>query len=118
MKFRRRNRLSWLLNAAAILSVSILVAKAPTGSIRLSGASSVTAANAQTMTHDRRHMHVRNWAVEPTGIPGVSPLDPLRIPKFQNDLVKPPVFVPDNTRGTPHYTVTYTKSREQLLPPG
>ena len=69
---------------------------------------------------DRRHMHVRNWALEPTGSPGVSPLDPTSIPKFVNDLTKPPVYVPDNpgSRGTPHYTVTYKKIRQQLLPPG
>src|SRR4029077_20315712 len=67
----------------------------------------------------RRHMHMRNWALEPTGIPGVSPLDPARIPKFVNELTKPPVFVPDNTgQRTPHYTVTYKAIRQQLLPPG
>jgi hypothetical protein len=34
---------------------------------------------------DRRHMHVTNWALEPTGVPGVSPLDPMTIPKFVSE---------------------------------
>jgi FtsP/CotA-like multicopper oxidase with cupredoxin domain len=62
---------------------------------------------------------MRNWALEPTGKPGVSPLDPNRIPKFVSDLTKPPVFVPDNPGGrTPHYTVTYRAIQQQLLPRG
>ena len=37
---------------------------------------------------------MKNWMLEPTGIPGVLPLDPTTIPKFVNQLTKPPVFVP------------------------
>jgi FtsP/CotA-like multicopper oxidase with cupredoxin domain len=65
-------------------------------------------------------MHVRNWLLEPTGKAGVSPLDPLSIPKYVNELTKPPVFVPDSLGRDrePHYTVTYKPIQQQLLPPG
>ena len=62
---------------------------------------------------------MRNWALEPTGKPGVSPLDPNAIPKYVNELTKPPVYVPDNPGSNRlHYTVTYKKIHQQLLPPG
>jgi FtsP/CotA-like multicopper oxidase with cupredoxin domain len=97
-----------------IAGISGLITKTAMGSAR-----SAAAALAQTTHADRRHMHMRNWALEPTGIPGVSPLDPNSIPKFVNDLTKSPVFVPDNSGGQiPHYTVAYKKIQQQLLPPG
>jgi hypothetical protein len=58
-------------------------------------------------------MHMKNWALEPTGIPGVFPLDPNVIPKFVNQLTKPPVHVavgtrfdPTTGRNLPLYVVT------------
>src|SRR6267142_4224770 len=54
-----------------------------------------------TQHRDRRHMHMKNWALEPTGIPGVFSLDPTTIPKFVNELTKPPVHVPIGTRREP-----------------
>src|SRR4029450_3781758 len=61
----------------------------------------VAAQTQHTMHRDRRHMHMKNWALEPTGIPGVFPLDPTTIPKFVNQLTKPPVHVPVGTRFDP-----------------
>ena len=61
---------------------------------------------------------MKNWTLEPTGIPGVSPLDPTTIPKWVNQLTKPPVHVPVMQGNTARYTVTAKKIRQQLLPPG
>ena len=122
MRYRGVNGLKWVLKAGTIVGLCFLITKAATGSARLAVPEpATTAAHAQGMQHaDRRHMHMRNWALEPTGITGVSPLDPTTIPKFVNELTKPPVFVRDNagSYGTPHYTVTYKKIQQQLLPPG
>ena len=120
MKFRMVDSLKRVLKAGTIVGLCFLITKAATGSAGPAvPGRSVAAAHAAGMPHsDRRHMHMRNWALEPTGIPGVSPLDPITIPKFVNELSKPPVFVVDNNRGTAHYTVTYKKITQQLLPPG
>ena len=86
MKTRFVRSLKWILGVGAFVGLCVPVNRA------------MDASHAQVTPHaDRRHMHMRNWALEPTGIPGVSPLDPARIPKFVNELTKPPVFVPDNT---------------------
>src|SRR5215510_7071982 len=81
--------------------------------------------SAQT-THqhrDSKHMHMKNWMLEPTGIPGVFPLDPNSIPKFVSQLTKPPVHVavsskfdPDTHRNLPLYVVTTKQIRAQVLP--
>jgi len=70
-------------------------------------------------------MHMKNWALEPTGIPGVFPLDPRTIPKWVNQLTKPPVHVPVGTRREPStgrnlplYEVTEKTIQAQMLPPG
>ncbi len=75
--------------------------------------------------HDSRHMHMKNWALEPTGIAGVTPLDPTTIPKWKNQLTEPPVLVPVGTRHDPQtgkdlplYVVTAKAVRQQMLPPG
>ncbi len=68
--------------------------------------------------HGRKHMHMKNWMAEPTGIPGVSPLDPNTVPKFVNQLTKPPVHVPVIRNGKTRYTVTSSAVQLQLLPPG
>ena len=66
-----------------------------------------------------RHMHMKNWMLEPTGIPGVGPLDPTTIPKWVNQLTKPPVHVPVAQQGNiPLYDVSARAIRLQLLPPG
>ncbi len=65
------------------------------------------------------HMHVKNWMLQPTGIPGVTPLDPTTVPQFVNQLTKPPVYVATGKMGNaPLYEVFYTSTREQMLPPG
>jgi FtsP/CotA-like multicopper oxidase with cupredoxin domain len=69
-------------------------------------------------THLHTHMHMKNWMLEPTGIPGVSPVDPATIPRFVNQLTKPPVHVPVMQGNTAVYTVTAKKARLQLLPAG
>ena len=70
-------------------------------------------------------MHMKNWALEPTGIPGVFPLDPTTIPQFVNQLTRPPVHVPvgvkrdaETGRNLPLYSVTAKVIQAQLLPPG
>ena len=74
---------------------------------------------------DTPHMHVKNWMLQPTGIPGVQPLDPNTVPKFVNQLSRPPVFVPVGTkfdpsigRDVPLYEVTENTVFQQILPPG
>lgn len=44
-------------------------------------------------------------------------LDPKTIPKYVNQLIVPPVYVPD-TVGPDTYTVTMSTSRQQILPTG
>ena len=75
-------------------------------------------AQGEPAKHSHRHMHMKNWMLEPTGIAGVSPLDPGRIPKFQSQLTKPPVHVPVMQGSTAKYTVTAKKVLLQLLPSG
>src|SRR3984893_2474087 len=85
-----------------------------------------TAQSETQMSHrNRRHMHMKNWALEPTGIPGVFPLDPTTIPQFVNQLTKPPVHVPVGTRREPStgnnlplYEVSEKAIQAQILPPG
>jgi spore coat protein A, manganese oxidase len=84
---------------------------------------------AQSQQHakhkDSSHMHMKNWALEPTGIAGVSALDPTTIPKFVSQLTKPPVHVavgtrrePSTGRNLPLYEVTEKAIQAQLLPSG
>jgi len=44
-------------------------------------------------------------------------LNPLMIPKFVNQLVKPPVYVPTTVGGVDYYTVDMTNFTQQILPP-
>src|SRR5262244_776416 len=74
---------------------------------------------------DTPHMHVKNWMLQPTGIPGVQPLDPNTVPKFKNQLSRLPTFVPVGTkfdkslgRDVPLYEVTENIVFQQILPPG
>src|SRR5712691_2857666 len=55
----------------------------------------------QRQMRDTPHMHVKNWMLQPTGIQGVQPLDPNTVPKFVNQLSRPPVFVPVGTKFDP-----------------
>ena len=72
----------------------------------------------------RKHMHMTNWMLEPTGVPGVFPLDPNTIPKFRQQLDKPPVHVavgtkrePSTGRNLPLYEVDQIVGFGQVLPP-
>jgi len=84
------------------------------------------AAQSQHTTHrDRKHMHMRNWMLEPTGINGVNPLDPASIPKYVTQLTKPPLHVavgtktdPETGKKVPLYEVTEKVIQAQLLPVG
>jgi len=74
---------------------------------------------------DRKHMHMKNWAAEPTGAAGVFPLDPNTIPKWKNQLIRLPTFVPVGTqrepstgKNLPLYEVTEQDVQIPLLPPG
>jgi spore coat protein A, manganese oxidase len=78
-----------------------------------------------TNPRSRSHMHMKNWALEPTGIPGVSSLDPTTIPQFVSQLTKPPVHVPVGTRREPStgnnlplYEVSEKTIQAQILPSG
>jgi spore coat protein A, manganese oxidase len=86
---------------------------------------STTVALAQSQPQQHRHRHMKNWMLEPTGIPGVLPLDPTTIPQFVNQLTKPPVHVPVGTQREPKtgnnlplYEVHEKTIQAQLLPPG
>jgi spore coat protein A, manganese oxidase len=82
-------------------------------------------ATAQSKPKMGSHRHVKNWMLQPTGITGVGPLDPNTVPKFVNQLTRPPVFVPIGTkfdptigRNVPLYEVTENIIFQQILPPG
>ena len=103
----------------------LLFASALTSPMWLSQSTTVILAQSQHKHPGSRHMHVKNWALEPTGIPGVSPLDPTTIPKWVNQLTKPPVHVPVGTRREPStgrnlplYVITAKAIQAQMLPPG
>ena len=77
------------------------------------------------MHRDHKHMHMKNWMVEPTGSATVFPLDPHTIPRFRNQLIRMPTFVPIGTkrepstgRNLPLYEVTEETVQIPLLPPG
>jgi spore coat protein A len=92
----------------------------------------VVLAQSQPPQHLQHHrhgmsMHVKNWMVQPTGIAdsAVTPLDPNTVPKFVNQLTRPPVFVPvgakfDQSLGksVALYDVTEKNTYQQILPPG
>ena len=103
----------------------LLFAAALTSPMWLSRSTTVISAQSQHKHLGSRHMRMKNWALEPTGIPGVYPLDPRTIPKWVNQLTKPPVHVPVGTRREPStgrnlplYEVTEKAIQAQMLPPG
>ena len=70
-------------------------------------------------------MHMKNWLLEPTGIAGVTPVDPASIPKYVTELTKPPIHVavgtqtdPETGKKIPLYEVTEKVIQAQLLPAG
>ena len=70
-------------------------------------------------------MHMKNWLLEPTGIAGVTPMDPGTIPKYVTELTKPPIHVavgtqtdPETGKKIPLYEVTAKEIQAQLLPAG
>src|SRR5690349_2007314 len=94
-------------------------------STTLSAADSLRAPIVHHVHKDTPHMHVKNWMLHPTGIQGVEPLDPNTVPKFKNQLTRPPTFVPVGTkfdkslgRNVPLYEVTENIVFQQILPPG
>ena len=69
-----------------------------------------------------KHMHMKNWMLEPTGINGVNPLDPASIPKYVTQLTKPPIHVavgtktdPETGKAIPLYEVTEKVIQAQLF---
>ncbi|MDH5690967.1 MAG: hypothetical protein OEY81_06025, partial [Candidatus Bathyarchaeota archaeon] len=51
-----------------------------------------------------------SYAVKPAPpVVDVPTLDPMLIPKFVNQLVKPPVYVPITLGGVDYYTINMTK---------
>jgi len=121
----RRLRSAWKAGLAVGLCLAVTVvlvgATRATGPVAAnagahSGMQGMTSSAARPM-HDSKHMHMRNWMLEPTGIVGVTPLDPTKIPKFVNQLTRPPVFVPTFQNGKARYTVTAAAVQLQLLPP-
>jgi FtsP/CotA-like multicopper oxidase with cupredoxin domain len=123
----KRAKLLLLFLLTAVLTLPFWTVRFGKSASAQSGSMTMTMTQSQQhQTHrDRRHMHMKNWALEPTGIPGVFPLDPTSIPKFVNQLTKPPVHVPVGTRREPGtgrnlllYDVTAKDLKLQLLPPG
>src|SRR5499433_1189809 len=93
--------------------------------IMLSQTTNAVSAPSQPKRH--AHRHVKNWMTMPTGSTNLSvqPLDPNIVPKFVNQLTRPPVFVPIGTkfdptlgRNIPLYEVTENVVFQQILPPG
>jgi FtsP/CotA-like multicopper oxidase with cupredoxin domain len=125
----RRPRSAW--KAGWVVCLGVAAATLAVGAKRVTPTATVKAADHSSMAghasmqattsgqmHGRKHMHMKNWLLEPTGIPGVTPLDPNKIPKFANELTRPPTFVPAFVNGKARYTVTASAVKLQLLPPG
>src|SRR5712692_4776323 len=115
------------------ISVLLLFAAALASSMWSRWSTTVAAATSSVQTapivhhqhRDTPHMHVKNWMLQPTGISGVQPLDPNTVPKFVNQLSRPPVFVPTGSkfdpstgRDIPLYEVVENTVFQQILPPG
>ncbi len=103
----------------------LVFAAALTSPMWLSRSNTGVSAQSQHTHRDSKHMHMKNWMLEPTGIAGVSPLDPTTIPQFVNQLTKPPVHVavgtqhdPQTGKNLPLYSVTTKAIQAQMLPPG
>src|SRR5262249_2537790 len=103
----------------------LLFASALTSPMWLSQSTTVILAQSQHKHPGSRHMHVKIWSLDPTEIPGVFPPHPTPIPKFVNQLPKPPVHVPVGTRrdpltgrNLPLYVITAKAIQAQMLPPG
>jgi len=82
-------------------------------------------AQSQHTHRDRKHMHMKNWMLEPTGIAGVTPVDRASIPKYVTELTKPPIHVavgtqtdPETGKKIPLYEVTEKVIQAQILPAG
>jgi spore coat protein A, manganese oxidase len=119
-------RILRLLLFAAVLTLPIGISRfAQNVSAQHDKMVMTTTSQSQKPHHDRRHMHMKDWSKEPTGIPGVFPLDPTTIPKYVNQLTKPPVHVPVGTKREPStgknlplYEVTEKTIHQQVLPSG
>lgn len=115
-----------LLLFAAALTLPMWTSRfAKKVSAQHAGMPAATTSQQQTKPMDRRHMHVKDWALEPTGIAGVFSLNPNTIPKFKQQLDKPPVHVPIGTKREPStgkflplYEVTQVAGFGQVLPAG
>ena len=90
-----------LVAGLCFVTTKVIVASTRTANPKVAATAGTvqTAAPAPVRLH--RHMHMKNWMLEPTGIPGVGPLDPTTIPKWVNQLTKPPVHVPVGAAGKP-----------------
>jgi len=123
----KRKRTLILLLAAAALTLPMWISHVAKRASAQHGNMAMTTSQSQHQTphRDRKHMHMKNWALEPTGVPGVFPLDPTTIPKWKNQLIRMPTFVPVGTkrepstgRNLPLYEVTEKTVQIPLLPPG
>jgi spore coat protein A, manganese oxidase len=115
---RVRRRLMWPLTAGALgCALFLLKADVATPLVKVM---KLTKNQLYFKRHDSRHMHMKNWMLEGTGIAGVSPLDPATIPKWVNRLTTPPTHVPlgRDANNAPFFEVTARKVSIQLLPPG
>jgi len=85
-------RIFGLLIFAVALLMVLWISRVNTG---------VSAQSQHTTHRDRKHMHMKNWALEPTGIAGVTPVDPSTIAKYVTQLTKPPIHVAIGTQTDP-----------------
>src|SRR5580765_107363 len=119
--------------AASTTTTSMLLAsEKPVAAAHAHSAATSAAAAAQTTKKPRgmAHRHVKNWALQPTGVANtsgttVTPLDPNTIPKFVNQLTRPATFVASGTKfdrqlgkNVPLYQVTENITFQQILPFG
>src|SRR5215471_11924621 len=125
IQVRKSGKIAGVLILAALVTVPLWTSRFAATVSAQQGRMGMSAQGLQAKHRNSKHMHVKNWMLEPTGSPTVFPLDPNTIPKFKNQLIRLPTFVPIGTkrepstgRNLPLYEVTEETVQIPLLPQG
>src|SRR5499427_6648980 len=125
IQVRKSGKIAGVLILSAMLTVPLWTSRFSATVSAQQGKMGMSAQGQQAKHRNSKHMHVKNWMLEPTGATGVLPLDPNTIPKFKNQLIRMPTFVPIGTkrepstgRNLPLYEVTEETVQIPLLPQG
>ena len=94
VQVRKSVRIVGVLILSALLTVPLWTSRFAATVSAQQGRMGMSAQGLQAKHRNSKHMHVKNWMLEPTGSPTVFPLDPNTIPKFKNQLIRLPTFVP------------------------